>query len=53
MANWKNDQERAGPGVRAFLVPIMWIAALLASYWLLADWQSVPDLISGAFAAIP
>jgi hypothetical protein len=31
-------------------VPVAWIVVLLAGYWVLVDWQSVPALISGALA---
>ena len=48
----RHDAQLGSPGRRAFLVPVAWIAALLACYWVLVDWQSVPVLISAAFAAI-
>jgi hypothetical protein len=52
MTGRRNDAQLGSPGRRAFLVPVAWIVALLASYWLLVDWQSVPALVSAAFAAI-
>jgi hypothetical protein len=48
----RHDTQLGSPGRRAFLVPVAWIVALLACYWVLVDWQSVPVLISEAFAAI-
>ncbi|HTB42055.1 MAG TPA: hypothetical protein VK741_00420 [Acetobacteraceae bacterium] len=48
----KHDSNSGSPGRRAFFVPVAWIVALLASYWVLVDWQTVPMLISEAFAAI-
>jgi hypothetical protein len=33
-------------------VPVLWIAALLASYWLIADWQALPNLIGDTFSSI-
>ncbi|HVC61754.1 MAG TPA: hypothetical protein VND19_15490 [Acetobacteraceae bacterium] len=53
MTGRKHDAQLGSPSRGAFLVPMTWIAGLLACYWLLADWQSVPGLISAAIAAIP
>ena len=52
MTERRHDAQSGSPGRRAFLVPVAWIVALLASYWLLVDWQSVPTLVSEAFAAM-
>jgi hypothetical protein len=52
MMGRKHDQQNGSPGRHAFLVPVAWIVGLLASYWLVADWQSVPVLLSEALAAI-
>ncbi len=37
---------------RAFAISVGWILALLASYWLISDWQAVPRLITSALATI-
>lgn len=52
MRNVKHDASRSSLGFRAFLAPVAWIVALIASYWLLADWQTLPGLVSSAIAAI-
>lgn len=39
-------------GTRAFAFPLFGIVVLLACYWLLADWQEVPAMISSALAAV-
>jgi hypothetical protein len=52
MTERRHDTHSGSPGRRAFLVPVAWIIGLLASYWLLVDWQSVPVLVSAAFAAM-
>jgi hypothetical protein len=52
MTGRRHDQQNGAPGRHAFLVPVAWIVGLLASYWLMVDWQTVPELISEAFAAI-
>lgn len=52
MTSHRRDAHFGSPGRRAFFVPVAWIAVLLVSYWLMVDWQSVPELISEAFAAI-
>jgi hypothetical protein len=33
-------------------MPMLGIAVLLASYFILADWDQVPTLISGALASV-
>ena len=52
MTERRHDQPPGSPGRHAFVLPLAWIVALLASYWVIADWQSVPTLISEAVAAI-
>ncbi len=52
MTGRRHEAPIGSPGRRAFFVPVAWIVALLASYWLAVDWQSVPALISEALAAI-
>ena len=37
---------------RAFAFPLFGIAFLLACYWVLADWQNMPTMISGALATV-
>jgi len=36
---------------RAFAMSVLWILVLLAGYWLIADWQVLPRLISSTFGA--
>jgi hypothetical protein len=38
-------------GAKAFALPLLGIVLLLASYWVLADWEQLPLLISGALAS--
>jgi hypothetical protein len=52
MTGRRHDAQLGSPGRSAFVVPVAWIVALLVSYWLVVDWQSVPTLISEAFASI-
>lgn len=52
MSRPKDEGNRTGPGARAFVGPVIWIAALVAGYWVLADWQTLPDLISAALPGI-
>jgi hypothetical protein len=39
-------------GGRTFAFPLFGIAFLLACYWVLAEWQDVPTMISGALASV-
>ncbi len=48
----RHDLQPGSRSPRAFFVPVAWIVALLASYWLLVDWHSVPALVSATFAAM-
>jgi hypothetical protein len=38
-------------GTRVYAVPLFGIVVLLASYWLLADWQQVPAIIRAVLDA--
>ena len=42
-------QTRAG---RAFAVPLFGIVVLLLCYWILADWQDVPAMLTRALASL-
>jgi hypothetical protein len=33
--------------------PVVWIALLLACWFVIADWSVVPEVISNALAALP
>jgi hypothetical protein len=39
-------------GGRAFAFPLFGIMLLLACYWVLADWQDMPRIISDTLAAL-
>ena len=39
-------------GSRAFAFPLFGIVVLLTFYWLLADWQAVPEILNSALAAV-
>jgi hypothetical protein len=52
MTEHRHDPQSGSPGRRAYFVPVAWIVALLACYWVMVDWQTVPVLISEALAAI-
>jgi hypothetical protein len=39
-------------GGRAFAFPLFGIMILLGSYWVLADWQDMPTMISSALASV-
>jgi hypothetical protein len=39
-------------GGKAFALPLFGIMFLLACYWVLADWQSMPKLLSDTLAAV-
>jgi hypothetical protein len=37
---------------RAFAVPVLWIIVLLTGYWLISDWQDLPQLFSSTIARL-
>jgi hypothetical protein len=39
-------------GGRAFAFPVFGIIALLAFYWVLAEWQQMPTIVSDALASM-
>lgn len=39
-------------GGRAFTSPLFGIILLLTCYWVLADWQHVPTLLSDAISSV-
>jgi hypothetical protein len=37
---------------RAFAIPVVWIIVLLAGYWLISDWQLLPQMFSDTLAKL-
>lgn len=52
MALTHKDEHQGVLGNRAFLASVLWILVLLATYFVLADWHTVPSLIASALGAI-
>ena len=42
------DRTRRAGLNRAQFAPVVWIAVLLASWFLIVDWKMVPDLVMSA-----
>jgi hypothetical protein len=42
------DRKRRAGLNRAQFAPVVWIAVLLASWFLIVDWKMVPDLVMSA-----
>jgi hypothetical protein len=49
------DSRHASRTRRSFaqFVPVVWIVILLALWLVIADWNMLPDLITGTMAALP
>ena len=45
--------RRISTGSRGFLLPLLWVFLLVATYWLLAEWQSLPNLLASMKAGFP
>jgi hypothetical protein len=39
-------------GIQAFAFPLFGIVLLLTCYWILADWQEMPAIISAALGSV-
>jgi hypothetical protein len=37
---------------RAFAMPVLWILVLLAGYWLIVDWETLPQLLTDTLAKL-
>jgi hypothetical protein len=37
----------------AQFVPVVWIAVLLASWFVIAEWKMLPDVVSATMAGLP
>jgi hypothetical protein len=52
MTGRRQDGQSGSAGRRAFVLPVAWIVALLACYWLAVDWRTVPALLAQAVATL-
>ena len=34
-------------------IPLVWIAVLLASWFVIVEWKMLPDMVSATMAALP
>jgi hypothetical protein len=44
--------KKDGNAHHGYVAPVAWIIVLMCGYWLIADWNSLPGLISAALATI-
>jgi hypothetical protein len=47
------DRPRRSGRNHAQFAPVVWILILLASWLLIVEWQTLPDMASAALAALP
>jgi hypothetical protein len=49
------EPGRAGRTRRSYAQfgPVLWIAILLAIWFLIGEWKMLPDIIGGTMAALP
>jgi hypothetical protein len=48
-----SERPRRTRRSHAQLVPLLWIAVLLASWFVIAEWQMLPDIVSATMAGLP
>jgi hypothetical protein len=50
-------EEQGGPRrsepYHTYYGPVLWIVILLAGWFLITEWQELPELISNTMAALP
>ncbi len=51
--NRGSERSRRTRRVRAQFIPFVWIAVLLASWFVIAEWQMLPDVVSATMAGLP
>ncbi len=47
------DSRHRAKRSRAQLVPLVWIAALLACWFVIGEWKMLPEMVSATMAALP
>lgn len=38
--------RKTSPSGRSFMLPLLWVILLIAVYWLLSEWRSLPSLLA-------
>ena len=51
-SDWMTGTKKESNGTHGYVAPVAWIMVLLAGYWLIAEWKSLPALIHSAIAMI-
>lgn len=51
--NTDTERHRRASRAPAQFVPVVWIAVLLAFWFLIVEWKMLPELISATMAALP
>ena len=46
------ETKKESNGTHGYVAPVAWIMVLLAGYWLISEWKSLPALIHSAIATI-
>ncbi len=51
--NLGSERRRRTRQSRTQFIPFVWIAVLLASWFVIAEWQILPDVVSATLAGLP
>ena len=51
--NLGSERRRRTRQSRTQFIPFVWIAVLLASWFVIAEWQMLPDVVSATMAGLP
>ena len=51
--NTESGRRRSASRNHAQFVPVVWIAVLLACWFVIVEWKMLPDLVSATMAALP
>ncbi|MEJ0020610.1 MAG: hypothetical protein WDN25_29495 [Acetobacteraceae bacterium] len=49
----RHDRPGRGPRTTGQWAPILWIVILLVAWFVIVEWEMLPNLISATMAALP
>jgi hypothetical protein len=42
--------RKLSSGSKTFMLPLLWVVLLIATYWVLSDWESLPNVLASVKA---
>ncbi len=44
--------RKTSPSGRSFMLPLLWVFVLIAIYWLLVEWRTLPGIVAAIKAGL-